>query len=61
MALELALLGLASLGQDQDDLTGTGLSKTLLGLVFLGLTSLRQCWDGLVGTVALDSTGMALP
>lgn len=52
MALELALLGLASLGQHQDGLTGTGLSKTLLGLVLPGLASLGQRWIGLTGTVA---------
>lgn len=52
MALELALLRLASLGWRQDDLTGTGFSMTLLGLVLLGLASLGQHWDGLVGMVA---------
>lgn len=47
MALELALLGLASLRWHQDGLTGTGISETplglvLLGLVLLGLASLGQ-------------------
>lgn len=46
VALELTLLGLASLGWHQDDLTGTGISKTpaRTGLAKNGLTGTALRW-----------------